>query len=203
MTDAGLSVWWCCPRREGIVAEPVEEQRTVVKEGEQVVGKRTIVKAEEEYEPTPPDKPRPIVDRSTRPTLHPSSASYGFSDLELSLLSEQGRTRALHKLLTLPLEQLILLQNNTSNDETLQEHNPRITHLNTRMEKATIKTEHYPLPAKILEENTRYFYNGMYLNAGDKFNENVHGHPYYLKIIEATPNGSRFDENTELTLING
>jgi len=71
------------------------------------------------------------------------------------------------------------------------------------MKKATFKTENYPLPAKILEENTRYFYHGMYLNTGDKFNENVHGHPYYLKIIEATPNGSRFDANTELTLING
>ena len=124
-------------------------------------------------------------------------------DDTLARLENKARRTLINKLLKLPLEQLILLQNNTSNDETLQEHNPRITHLNTRMEKATFKTENYPLPANILEENTRYFYHGMYLNAGDKFNENVHGHPYYLKVIEAIPNGSRFDENTELTMING
>ena len=124
-------------------------------------------------------------------------------DDTLARPEDKARKTLLHKLLKLPLEQLILLQNNASNNETLQEHNPRITHLNTQMENATFKTENYPLPAKNLEENTRYFYNGMYLNAGDKFNENVHGHPYYLKVIEATPNGSRFDENTELTLING
>jgi len=124
-------------------------------------------------------------------------------DDTLARLENKARQTLLQKLLKLPLEQLILLQNNTSNDETLQEHNPRITQLNTRMEKATFKTENYPLPAKILQENTRYFYHGMYLNAGDKFNENVHGHPYYLTVTEATPNGSRFDENTELTLING
>ena len=65
------------------------------------------------------------------------------------------------------------------------------------------KTENYPLPAKNLEENTHYFYNGIYLNIGNKFQENVHGHEYRLEVIEATPNGSRFDTNTELTLING
>ena len=71
------------------------------------------------------------------------------------------------------------------------------------MEKASFNTENYPLPVKNLEENTRHFYDGTYLNAGDKFHENVHGHPYYLEVVEATPNGSRFDTNTDLSIING
>ena len=124
-------------------------------------------------------------------------------DDTLARLENKAKKTLIRKLLKQPLEQLILLQNNTSNDETLQEHNPRITHLNTRMEKATFKTEHYPLPATNLEENTRYFYDGTYLNIGDKFHSNIHGHQYYLEVIEATPNGSRFDTNTELSMING
>jgi len=124
-------------------------------------------------------------------------------DNTLTRLDKNTRNTLLHKLLKLPLEQIILLENNTPNDDTLQNHNPRTTQLNTPMKTATFKTENYPLPVKNIEENTRYFYNGIYLNSGDKFNENVHGHPYHLKVIEATPNGSRFNQNTELTMIDG
>lgn len=124
-------------------------------------------------------------------------------DDTLARLDNNARKTLLHKLLKLPLEQLILLENNSPNDEILQKHNSRITHLNTRMEKATFKAENYPLPAKNLEENTRYFYNGIILNQGDKYRSNIHGHQYHLEVIEAIPNGSRFDTNTELTIVNG
>jgi hypothetical protein len=48
--------------------------------------------------------------------------------------------------------------------------------------------------------NTGQFYYGTYLNIGDKYHNNIHGDEYPLEVIEATPNGSRFNANTELTM---
>jgi AAA15 family ATPase/GTPase len=124
-------------------------------------------------------------------------------DDTLPRLDNYTRKTLLHKLLKLPLEQITLLETNTPNDETLQKHNPRTTQLNTRMEKTTLSAVNFPLPAKNLEENTRYFYDGAYLNIGDKFHRDIHDHEYYLEVIEAIPNGARFDTKTELTLTNG
>ena len=39
-------------------------------------------------------------------------------------------------------------------------------------------------------------------DAGDKIHRNIYD-PQYYKVVEATPNSSRFDTNTELTVING
>ena len=70
------------------------------------------------------------------------------------------------------------------------------------MEKATLKAVNHPFLATILEDNPRYFYDGTYLNTGDKFHSHIHIHEYYLEVIEATSNGLRFDTTAELNMIN-
>ena len=95
-SDTTFPAWWYSPARDGTEVQEVEQPRTEVQEDEETVGKRTPAKAGEEYAPTPPDQPRPIGARSTRPpvpvpasasdampTPAPASASSGFSDLEI------------------------------------------------------------------------------------------------------------------------
>ncbi len=110
-SDSKFPAWWYSPAREGIegqeVEQPrievqeVEQPRTEVQEGEETAGKRTHTEAGEAYAPTPPDKPRPREDRLRRPPVPvpasasdalpaPASASSAFSDLEMTILREQG-----------------------------------------------------------------------------------------------------------------
>ena len=103
-SDSTFPSWWYSPARDGTEGQQVEQQRidaeegrTGAQEGEETAGRRTERVGGEEYAPTPPDQPRPIGDRSTRPAVPvpasaPASAASEFSDLELSMLKDQAVT---------------------------------------------------------------------------------------------------------------
>jgi hypothetical protein len=98
-SDSTFPAWWYSPGREGIVVKEAEDggqDGTTLEEGGENGGKRTQSKGEEAYEPTPPDTPKPRIDRSTRPPLPSSSDPLPppppSSDLEMAMLKDQAVT---------------------------------------------------------------------------------------------------------------